>query len=650
MTGFTTSSHWKNIFIGLSLLSLVVMPLLSKDFGQNGDENVEIQYGIDIFNYYAHGDPQAIDYDSRPHPEFGAHIQGMQFYGGMFDLLTESVHRAFPSWHIVDVRHFFSALFGAWLFIFTGLLAYRLSHKKWWVAVLSLLFILFSPRLFGESMNNGKDIPFAMGMTMGTYYLLRLLQDLPHKKNLWGEALLFGLGWAIVFGTRAAGGILFLAYTAVFIGAFYVLNPQNRRELKASSGKLLKKFLLYVLTALAGGYLLGLLTWPFGMQSPLQNLMAAFNEMANREVNIRVLFEGRYYSSLEMPWYYEFKWIFITSPLIILLLCCMFIPLLPKALKVYGRFTVFLLLFSALFPILYIIYKNSTVYDTWRHVFFVYPFWVIMAALSIDLLSGFLKDKLKWIPVAAAGLGLLPAMVWTVRSHPHQYVYFNAFTGGPSGAFGQYDLDYYLISGKASAEWILDNVPRPPKGEKIKVLTNMEGMDTYFRNDTSWIYSRYARYYERNQHDWDYYITYGRFVSVWQLQNGKWPPAHVVHAVEADGVPIGVVLKRSSKASYRAYEALQKNDFAQAAALYEQYLKTDSTDESVYINYAIALASAGRLPEAVQAVEQASRLDASRADFYQILAQIYQGMGEQEKARQAMMRAQSMMAQAQLAP
>ncbi len=640
---------WKRIFWALCIATLIIMPLVSNQFGQCGDEDVEIQYGIDIFNYFAYGDQQAIDYDKQSHSKFGANIRGMQFYGGMFDLLTETVHRAIPSWHIVDVRHFFSAIFGVLLFMFTGLLAYRLANKKWWIAVLSFVFMLFSPRIFGESMNNGKDIPFAMGMTMGIYYLVRILQDFDTRKNLWRETALFGLGWGIVFGMRSAGGLLFIAYAGVIVVAYLVLNTSRRKLLIENNYKLFKKVALSILVGLAGGYILGLLTWPFGLQAPISNFFVAFKEMANREVNIRVLFDGVYYSSMDMPWYYEFQWIFISNPIIIMVLACLFVPLLPKALKQYGIFTIFLLFFCALFPILYIIYKKSTVYDTWRHVFFVYPFFVMMAVFSVDILGTMLKNKWKWVPLAVAFVGLLPVMAWTIKSHPHQYVYFNSFVGGPAGAFGRYDLDYYLVSGKASAAWILKNVPRPANGQKLRVLTNMEGMDTYFRKDTSWIFSQYARYYERNQQDWDYYITYGRFVSVWQLQNGKWPPANVVYSTEVDGVPIGVVIKRSSKASFYAYTALQKQDFNTAIQQYAEFLKTDSSDEMVYSNYAIALASVGRLQEAEAALVKATQLDASRPDFYQILAQVYQGMGDRNKAQQAMMQAQSIMAQEEMA-
>lgn len=642
------SPIWKKIFLIISILLLLIMPTLSHDFGQNGDEDVEAQYGRDIFNYYANGDQQALDYDTHLQPKYTTNITGMQFYGGLFDIMTESVHRAIPSWEIMEVRHFFASIFGALLMIFTGLLAFRLSKKKWWVAVLALLFIAFSPRIFGESMNNGKDIPFATGMVIALYYFIRIMEDLFKGITSWKMVIGLMIGFFVVFGMRPAGGLLLAAYLGLFFLVFVFTNKELKAILWKDKFKLFKKVVLQIILAFIVGYVLALFTWPYGLVSPIGHLFASLAEMSNRSIIIRVLYDGFNYPSNQTPWQYNFKWIMISSPIVIVISSFLFIFLIPKAWKIYGFSTVFILLFAALFPLLYIIYKHSTNFDSWRHVFFVYPYWVIMAALAIDVLSSFFKDKLKWIPLAIAILGLLPAMVWTVKAQPNQYMYFNQFVGGAAGAFGYYDLDYYQATNREMMNWVLKNAAHPKDGKKLIVRSNMDGTDTYFQNDTSWVDANYARYYERNQKDWDYYVTYGRFVSPWQLQNGKWPPAHVVYSVMVDGVPAGVVIKRSNKDSYYAYEALQKKDFNTAIEKYASFLKTDSSDEMVYMNYGIALASAGHIDEGIAALKKAITLDASNANFYQILAQIYQAKGDRENAQQSMMQAQSIMAQEQM--
>jgi hypothetical protein len=347
-------------------------------------------------------------------------------------------------------------------------------------------------------------------------------------------------------------------------------------------------------------------------------------------------------SSTQMPWYYELKWIVISNPLVIIALSIVGLVLSFKIVKQFSAFSTIVLLFSVFFPLFYIVYKGSTVYDTWRHVFFVYPFLVVFSALSLEVVKSFFQENKQWIVYAVAFIGLCPAIVWSIRSHPNQYVYFNETVGGAKGAFGKYDLDYYHTSGNQTAEWVLKNAPKPKDGRKLIVLSNMDGMDTYFRNDTSWIYTDYCRYYERNQRDWDYYITFSRFVSSWVLQNDKWPPSNAVFQLKAPGdVPIGVVLERKSKESTIAYRELQKQNFDSAIYHYELFLKADQSDEMVYFNYALALASVGQMAKAVDAINQAINLDASRPDFYDLLAKIYHAVGDKAKEQESLNRLQA---------
>ena len=59
----------------------------------------------------------------------------------------------------------------------------------------------------------------------------------------------------------------------------------------------------------------------------------------------------------------------------------------------------------------------------------------------------------------ALGLGLLEPALFQWRNHPNQAVYFNALAGGPRGAFGRYELDYWGNSLLQGAQWA-DRVAR----------------------------------------------------------------------------------------------------------------------------------------------------------------------------------------------
>lgn len=619
---------WRKVFIVLSIVIVVLMAFLSKDYGQSGDEWLQKEYGQNIYDYYANGNEQALDYSAK-----SLQYQGMEYYGGLFDFSMEILHRWFPSIDHNNLRHFFNALIGALLMIFTGLLARRLSGK-WIVGTLALLFIFFSPRIFGESMNNPKDIPFASGFIIGLYFMVALLQDMPAK--MWRNAFGLAAGFAIAFGVRAAGGILLLAYVGLFCLVYYLMNKPFREHLKANNNKLFKKVITALVVALICGYIVALLAWPWGLQSPLSNPLVALKEMTNRSVILRVLFDGEYWSNNALPWFYEFKWIIMTSPLIVIAGAAVFVLLIKPAISRYGLFAVGLVIFSAVFPLLYMVYKHSSVYDTWRHVFFVYPAWVIMAALCVDIVAGLVKnEKLKMVPFAVALLALLPTIVWTVKAHPNQYVYFNELQGGVKGAYGYYDIDYYQNTDKQAADWIHKNV-KPIPGRKVIVLSNMAGIDKYFEKDTSWLTYSYGRYRERYHLDWDYYIAYPRYVPAQQMINGKWPSANTVKVFEIDGVPLSAIFKNKGKAGIEAYNALEKKDYATAAQKYAEYIAANGQDENVMNEYAIALAYSNQIDAAISVLNKAIEIDPSDPQRYQILASLYQAKGDMQNAQRAM--------------
>ena len=628
--------EWKLAFLVISALIIIIMPLLSHSYGQTGDEWLQIEYGQHIYDYFFHGDKQALDYTNR-----SAQYAHQEYYGGLYDFSLNVLHHWFPRIDILNLRHFFNALYGAVMMIFTGLLARKISNK-WSVGVLALLFIVFSPRIFGESMNNPKDIPFASGFIIGAYYLVSYLKDFPDK--LWKNATGLAIGWGIAFGVRSAGGILLLADVGLFLLLYYFFNKDFKTKLKADNNKLLKKALITLFAALLAGYVIGLVCWPWGLQSPISHPLESLKGMTNRETYMRVLFEGSYYINNSMPWYYEFKWILISNPLVVIAGVVLGLGLVMKLKKDYGLFFVGFVIFSAFFPLLYMIYKHSTVYDTWRHVFFVYPFWVILAALGWDATRQFIKkESLQWLPMSLAILCLLPAIIWTVRSHPNQCVYFNESVGGLKGAYGYYDLDYYQNTQKQQTEWIIHNIPHPPTGHRVKVRSNMSGMDNAFRADSSWIDAGYTRYNDRNSHEWDYYIDNPRFVSAEELQNDKWPPQNVVHTVAVDGVPLSVVIQQKSKAGVEAGAALQRKDFITAAQKYAEYVQTDTTDDNVYADYAIALANTSQIDAAIGAIRRATDIDPGNAQYFQILAQLYQAKGDNANAQQANATAQSIL-------
>ncbi len=645
--------QWRYIFIALSAIIAILLPALSPAYGQTGDEWLQIFYGRDIWDYFFNGNQQALGYDTLIDQKRGGATQfkGQELYGGLFDFGTEILHRWFPSIPQLVLRHFCNALTNVVLIISTGLIARRLS-ERWSVGVLALLLILFSPRIFGEGMNNPKDIPFAAGFTLAVYAVIAFLQD--GRQGIWRHAALLALGFGLAFGVRAAGGLLFFAYLIIIIGLWLFLHKESRTGWW-SDKKARQRILLVMAGSILAGYIIGLLAWPWGLESPISHPIESLQGMTNRETKIRTLFEGRYQLNSAMPWYYELKWIIISNPLSVIIGAVLFVALGFMGRKKLGSFTLMLAVFAALFPLLYMIYKHSSVYDTWRHVFFVYPFWVIMAALGWAYLGDMIAARMakggavkeRYIGHAIAVLLTLPAILWTVRSHPNQYVYFNELTGGIKGANGEYELDYYYNSSQQQVDWLRKTVPRTP-GKKTLVLANMGGFGpNVLHNDTAHIGTSYLSYMRRATQPWDYYLMFPRLIPEGLVKAKSWLPANAAHVVSVDGVPLSALIKRTDTFDIAAERALAAKDFSAAATLYGQHLRAYGNDPIALLNYANALAQANRLPEAISALQQETKLDPEDAQAWGFLAQLYQATGNAAAAQDANNRAQALVSEMQ---
>lgn len=647
--------QWRIVFIALSVIIAILLPILSKSYGQTGDEWLQMLYGRDIWDYFFNGDTQAMGYDKLLPRYQGMETQfrGQELYGGLFDFGTEILHRWLPSVPHLIIRHACNALTNVVLMISTGLIARRLS-ARWSIGVLALLLVLFSPRIFGEGMNNPKDIPFAAGFVLAVYAVLAFLQD--GTKRKWLHAVLLALGFGLAFGVRAAGGLLFFAYLVAMV-VLWLFFQKDVKNGWWSDKKVRSKLMMLGIGSLVAGYVIGLLAWPWGLDSPISHPIASLAGMTNRATKIHTLFEGTYQWNFAMPWYYELKWMLISNPISVVFGMIFFAVLGFMTRKKIGLFLLLFVVFAAFFPLVYMIYKHSSVYDAWRHVFFVYPFWVVMAALGWMFIGDYISEKLangkeqkmRYVGHAIALLLLLPAIFWTVKSHPNQYVYFNEFVGGIKGAEGNYELDYYYNSSQQQVDWLLQNAKAWDGKKKALVLSNMGGFGpNCLHGDTATIDASYLSYSRIDTQPWDYYMMFPRIIPEGLVTNKTWVPKNAVHVVSVDGVPLSALIKRTDTFDIAAEHAMTAKDFNTAAADYAQSLKGYSNNTITMLNYANALAQANRLPEAITVLNEATKINPDDANAWQFLAQLYNATGNAQAARDAQNRAQSIVAAMQV--
>jgi len=66
-----------------------------------------------------------------------------------------------------------------------------------------------------------------------------------------------------------------------------------------------------------------------------------------------------------------------------------------------------------------------------------------------------------WLRAGFILIVLLPGLIGIVNLHPYEYTYYNSFVGGTSGAFRNYETDYWLTCYKESVEKLDKRLDEP---------------------------------------------------------------------------------------------------------------------------------------------------------------------------------------------
>ena len=592
---------YKKIFLYSLAVIFVITAALAINSGINGDDEFQNDYSEKLVNYYSTmgADTSALFIEKG----------NMHYYGGFFDLLTGAVNTVLGfdeldmAYH--QVRHFFNAVFGVLAMFFIALLVRELAG--WRAAILALWLIFLSPRFLGHSLMNPKDIPFAAGFAISLYYMIRLFRSMP-KPN-WKTALGLSLGIALALATRA-GGLLLFGYLGLFAGLDFLF----KYGIKGLSNKLsvLGKYVLYGLGAAIVGYILAILTWPAALVDPIGHPLAALTEFSKLGVKIRLLFMGENVMSDDTAWYYAPLWIAKTIPLYTLIGFIGGLVFIFRWMKNYGRAEILLLYFAAIFPVAYVIYKDSILHDGWRHLIFVYPAMLVLATLFwISLEKQFLNNRnvLYGITAVIVLLAIEPA-VFILRNYSFPYVYFNPIGGGIKGALGDYETDYWGVSVKEAIDWMDDQgIISPDMQDTLTFGT------TYYYNLSRQTRERYkgkvvvtyVRFNSRYNEDWDYGIFPSRYIRSEHLKNG-WPNSKSIHEVNANGVPLLSIEQNKTRNAYLGQTAIKNRQWQQAQQYFQQELKDHPDNELAWIGVANAAMNLGQFTTAENAANEALRV------------------------------------------
>jgi len=355
------------------------------------------------------------------------------------------------------MRHWVNFIFffiGVWYFY----LVIKLRFNSKYFALLGALFLIMTPRIFADSFYNNKDIIFLSLIIITTYYAIKLIE----KNNLL-YSFLFSFTAALSIGIRVIGVVLPLILIFVFI--INILRNEKSRY------KIIKVFLSFLIFL----PFLIIMFYPFLWENPIQNFFLIFNKLKNFDINIYNFFLGKYISAENIPWYYSIVWIFISTPIFYTIFFLFgFYMILKRLIKRLFKIEKnnsyndlwrgpkelqdIIHLLIIFIPIFAIIIFDSTLYNGWRHLYFIYPSLIFISLFGLNIIRIKYFKKVKILFLALVLLIMSPTMMWMIKNHPHQYVYFNTFLNGKYDKY--FEMDYWGVSNYNSLIYISSNTKK----------------------------------------------------------------------------------------------------------------------------------------------------------------------------------------------
>jgi hypothetical protein len=243
----------------------------------------------------------------------------------------------------------------------------------------------------------------------------------------------------------------------------------------------------------AVGWTVMLLLWPWALDDPLGNPLRAGRAFSHFWSSMPVLYDGRLLLSGEVSRFYLPRWFSLVLPesyaIAFLLGALALLRIVrrrprgtwPAAARVKAAQAGWLAALATL-PLVVVVVARTPLYDGPRHFLFVVPLLAVLAGTSA---AAYLREY-RWSvakagAVAALGGSGLVTAVDMVELHPYQTVYFNrAVAGGLPNAITQWEGDYWGLSYKEGAEWLVRRYDGVRCHDRIRVATNSVFLQTAY--------------------------------------------------------------------------------------------------------------------------------------------------------------------------
>ena len=319
-------------------------------------------------------------------------------------------------------RHRLRAILTHLFFIVGAYFCYRLACRLFnnrLIALLALLIFLLHPRIYAHSFFNSKDLPF-LSMLMIALYLL----ERAFRRDTPGAFILLGIAVGLLTNLRIMGAMLFPAVIAMRgLDLFYAGSGRERKGILLTAG----------LFVLAAGLTLYAAT-PYAWTDPVGYLATSLELTVDHPAVSLQLFQGNLLFSKELPPHYNAVWFALTTPPPLLLLggvgaAAVAVAALRRPGAVVRnarlRFPA-LLLACFLLPPAAAAALGSNQYEGWRHFYFLYVPFALLAAGGLHwLTSARARRAIRAAAYGLAGAALALTVLQMTQIHPLQDVYFN---------------------------------------------------------------------------------------------------------------------------------------------------------------------------------------------------------------------------------
>jgi hypothetical protein len=374
-------------------------------------------------------------------PEFSFREYEYNFHGTLFQMVSLFLEEKlgmsdYRGYHLLRHTGVFLLFALSVLFFFLSL---RFHFKNDSIALLGAAMLVLSPRIFGNAFYNTKDIVLMSAFVFSTYTLLRFID---RKSLKW--AIIHAIATALVINARLIG-VYVVALTLGMVALEILQDVRNR------NGSVLFSILIYLFVSVT----LTIALWPYLWENPWENFAAAFELLSKYTWEGDLRYFNTWVNSQDLPWHYALGWIHISTPIVFLLFMWGGILFFAKQTfsslihqkKFYssnqGRN---LLIFFAVsvVPVVVIILKDSVIYDSWRHLFFVYPGMLALAVYGFKEVKNRLsKTRLHSIPFILIALSLITSLSYIFFNHPLQN---NYITIPADDLEKKFDMDYWGVN------------------------------------------------------------------------------------------------------------------------------------------------------------------------------------------------------------